>query len=498
MIGETVTLHAKVMPVGTRAITFDTICILAIPFLTGLIWWCIFPFASFLRVSARSQSHAVMLYQTRKELNCHWIAVLLLLVGGCLLAYSLLAPAEPGVGADALARPDAELDRVPTPLSLLEQGQPLPLPRDELDAPVASAPGANPRCRWKFVQYTPSDFERVWRRRFAEIDAKMCLALWNDPEFKPHAMDFAKAGDDGALSPEERVPQSESAACGQWAGRNNSRAQQGVLLAPPAPRVLGNATFSRLEYQLDCGGQGVAVADPGSDSPNEGDRRVSYLEPLAGPLRHVRACRADRHIDRADYDRQLLRRDWLATDTWSIHRNGPFVSPFHRPRHLFFDLSASPWSSHGVNGAVSSQNWFHALYAHRHCAPFDRLFAWAKRSAAAPEVPAGRLPGPIAPRYHWVAKPVSADPHSWDNPLNFVLQEATEGDFVVLKLDLHAATLENALVEQILKHPSLAARVDELFLEQHVGGEFPPHRQEALLDLLARLRRAGIRAHSWV
>ena len=67
---------------------------------------------------------------------------------------------------------------------------------------------------------------------------------------------------------------------------------------------------------------------------------------------------------------------------------------------------------------------------------------------------------------------------------------------------------EETLVEQLLADDGLVALIDEFYFEHHVSHGSPmayhgwghrvPRSLAQSYDLFARLRRAGVRAHSWV
>ena len=80
----------------------------------------------------------------------------------------------------------------------------------------------------------------------------------------------------------------------------------------------------------------------------------------------------------------------------------------------------------------------------------------------------------------------------------------------MIKIDFDTVAVEGELVEQILRDSTLSALVDELYFEQHTFDSphakyhlaTPVREDQAHLadsyDVFTRLRRAGIRAHSWI
>jgi hypothetical protein len=150
---------------------------------------------------------------------------------------------------------------------------------------------------------------------------------------------------------------------------------------------------------------------------------------------------------------------------------------------------------------------------------FDAVYAWEAKPQPGGAFYAG-MPAGLLARTHFYNFPVTSSGGANDSdstpamlaaptsPLAVLAAVAAPGDFVVLKLDIDVPSLELPLLRALAEHPALAARVDELFWEAHVRmlpemGRFGPdwpHYQLPLAEgrrLLARLRRAGIRAHPW-
>ena len=199
-------------------------------------------------------------------------------------------------------------------------------------------------------------------------------------------------------------------------------------------------------------------------------------------------------------------------------------------RSFFFDVGASLYASGRTKGGYS-QSWFAKQYSTRGLA-FDRVVAWeaanstdqtilsqlppAVRSATTihrepPTLEQLLDSGSDSLTYHNFA--VDAGPDSARNPLRVLEALTRPEDFVVLKIDIDAPSVERELVGQLLKQPTLQQRVDEFFWEHEVMGSPMVHRgwtirktdrgrpKETLAnsyDQFRALREAGIRAHSWV
>mmetsp|Transcript_8096 Transcript_8096/g.25701 ORF Transcript_8096/g.25701 Transcript_8096/m.25701 type:complete len:348 (+) Transcript_8096:89-1132(+) len=246
--------------------------------------------------------------------------------------------------------------------------------------------------------------------------------------------------------------------------------------------------------------------------------RVSMvpIEPLVGALRHPHHDCVKRSSARASKAYLL--------PAWSAE-----VLPAPR-RRFFFDCGASLYRS-GSGGA--SQQWFVDGYARRGLA-FDRTLAWefenhtdaairrplppALRAATTiyrhpADAPPGRL---VSDRLSYFNFGIDGVRGSARNPLEHLRALAAPDDFVVFKLDVDSPAIELALVEQILADPGTARLIDEFYWEHVVAGSpmqsfgwghdlrRQAARGEALQSLddsyayFGRLRRMGIRAHSWV
>ena len=103
---------------------------------------------------------------------------------------------------------------------------------------------------------------------------------------------------------------------------------------------------------------------------------------------------------------------------------------------------------------------------------------------------------------------VSANITSYNNPFRLILDEYTENDFIVVKLDVDTPTVEIPMAKLLLEDDSLASLVDVFYFEHHVPMRELNHAWNdsvvdggSMLDSInffAALRRKGILAHYWV
>ena len=228
------------------------------------------------------------------------------------------------------------------------------------------------------------------------------------------------------------------------------------------------------------------------------------IEPLIGLLRHPRYhCFAPPDVRRADADGAGATNKDYMLPAWS-NELMPELGRASRHRAFFFDLGASTYDA-GLGG--SSQRWFIEAYEQRGIS-FSRILAWEAQPTPAAAV-VGATPIRVLDRLSYYNVPVDPAPGAKANPLRVLKALGSVEDFIVLKIDIDAPSVEESLLVQILEDDELAALIDELYFEHHV--HLSPMRKWwstglsgtgcAVHDsyaLFRALRARGIRAHSWV
>lgn len=208
----------------------------------------------------------------------------------------------------------------------------------------------------------------------------------------------------------------------------------------------------------------------------------SYLEPLAGSLRHPAGwCRSWTDI---------VRYDWLlpASD---------LEPPNKRTRTFLFDAGARTYAvgaGRNSNGRpLPAQKYFVETY-HKLGIRFDRMLLWE------PNVTQGDIfqvvPRHLLPQYQYFSFGGSTSDNN-TNPLVVIKQLCVPSDFVVLKMDIDRPEVEQAWLDQLVNDVELHQLVDEFYyefnpLEAGWGG------LTSVYKALAALRHAGIRAHGWI
>lgn len=177
-------------------------------------------------------------------------------------------------------------------------------------------------------------------------------------------------------------------------------------------------------------------------------------------------------------------------------------------KKYYFDAGASNWNS-GMGGP--SLSYFHHMWA-RHSIEFDEIYAYEMTTDVSDfEV---SVPDFAKNRTHFQKCAVASNRagHTGDSPfIPLLIKElAPPGSFVFFKLDIDSPLVENGQIEFILDDPSNT--IAELAYEHHILGNYlmyPYWIQASAFDntsttiresyeLFLRLRKKGIRAHSWI
>jgi len=312
-------------------------------------------------------------------------------------------------------------------------------------SPPSTLPLTKATCQWSFSRYESSAFELEW---FKLIQAdRMCTNVCND----------------GLLFVDAHANQTFAVL---------RLAHQITLRLPHA--FADYALFSRLHYTLTC---------PDASRNKVG---VQLIEPLYGILRDPcdRFCNGKGHcpsqltnrigqgqskahmilLGDAPFKVAAPGEDAFASEQgWEVGRG--FIAPWHcrsvEPctlikRGLFFDLGAALFG--GWHGAVvagdkdgaASQAFLYGRY-HLRNVTITNLYSM-ELTGYSPSDVFSQMPADLIPALHWMNVPVSDEVGNKLNPLTTLkaLRQADNHDLTVIKLDIDAWTIENALVDQLL------------------------------------------------
>jgi len=261
-------------------------------------------------------------------------------------------------------------------------------------------------------------------------------------------------------------------------------------------------------------------------------RVVSYIEPLHGKARHP-FTRLDCHPPPSSWPWPFGGKDtpfcegetstleakfdisYIITEN-ACGESGP------KPPTKFYDLGCTAPANIENFDYTAGSNYgpsiplFFKMYQDR-CLEFDVIYAWeATQIKNHTSWWAHWLSESLRARLHFYNMPVKEPrcPNSWKEAppeqgsfLRFLLESAKPSDFVVLKVDIDGGP-ELEIVEALARRPELSRLVDELFFEYHFDfdgcnfgwgpGPWNGRNVDTALDLMFRLRKAGIRAHFWI
>ncbi|KAI9018360.1 hypothetical protein DFJ74DRAFT_644472 [Hyaloraphidium curvatum] len=227
----------------------------------------------------------------------------------------------------------------------------------------------------------------------------------------------------------------------------------------------------------------------------DGSKYARFLEPLIGGLRHPDMCLPGQVEQNAN--RSFIIYDWRANGQESFKTGNKSCSD----QVFYFDMGASTWASGGGGPSIS---WFYEIYRDRGL-KFSRMFLW--EAGKLDPVPLfAQFPEDVRPFVHYYNIPVDRESNGMFNSFNAILATATEKDYVVVKLDIDNAAVEDAVASQLMGSPQLASLVDEFYYEHHTnynpmaqrwGCDERCPRLSVSYNIFTKLRGLGIRAHSW-
>jgi len=334
-------------------------------------------------------------------------------------------------------------------------------------------------CKWVFARYEPSEWEKQWY-----------AGEWSG-ERSGHECQF--------LTSLEGVDRSVRMV----------RSVQGAVLRREAIARDAIGLFSRMVYTQRCGTAMKAT----------GRTRAQLIEPLVGFLRDpITICPRPPGIpddvystfakgeDSAQSKRHYLigpAAPWSQTPnnpaTWRIGGFGPWerngASKAQAPRahqNILMDLGASVYSGwHGIETAVGA--WWIVERSKKHTVDFDWIVSFELEKID-PDTLFASVPAALLPHYVYFNQGVDKAPEGRWNPWR-ILQGmgALADDYVVVKLDIDNPEIEDALVDQILKSPTLFGLIDEMYMERHA----PTDYTKVTYRIFTEMRSKGIRMHAW-
>ncbi|GMI09582.1 hypothetical protein TrLO_g6549 [Triparma laevis f. longispina] len=228
-----------------------------------------------------------------------------------------------------------------------------------------------------------------------------------------------------------------------------------------------------------------------------------FIEPLVSHLRHPLAKCQQPFYAGAKRPYLTVARSWLV----------PSPSIPTTQKAYYFDAGSTNWlardlgsSNSGDSLGGSSLAYFTTVFG-RHGINFDMIEAW--EGSTSPKDFYDTVPADYKDRTiyhnHWVAHDPSTDPF-----VPTIIREKMEKEYyVVFKLDIDSKDVETKIVDHLLSSDNDDLDyVDEFIWEHHVNNYLMNPNWGDTVDTtkdirdsyeyFLRLRRLGVRAHSWV
>lgn len=228
------------------------------------------------------------------------------------------------------------------------------------------------------------------------------------------------------------------------------------------------------------------------------------LEPLAGALRDPRfLCKGEASSvewpefsmgEGVAYKTRIFTAfsvEWLVVADKDLAPNG---------KKIFFDA--------GGTNFMDAMRFFTSEYQERGIT-FDKVYVW---EATKTEPEKYWMGTPKGIRAFWEPRltfyngvPIVTESASQNNPIKRINTECRPDDFCVFKLDVDTPAVEMPIVEQLLAGKA-NGKLDEFFFEHHVAGLMQTYGWGAGVEgtfadsyrIFLKLRKQGIRAHSWI
>ncbi|TPX18562.1 uncharacterized protein E0L32_002419 [Thyridium curvatum] len=431
-----------------------------------------------------------------------FVAVTCLILFGINRQYDLLSARITQIGQE---KESTQTDTAPS------QASP---PKTEY-IPTDSA--TSPYCKWVFDRYESSEYEEQWFREVPHVQsttadgANICKAIQKHVE--------------AAKSIIRRTITLASV---------DSKVKWTTLDASPGPLAPEDEYMSRMHYRRVCYDEHKQIFQPASGSG------IQLIEPLFGMLRDPfdGYCGKDKlimdnypdehpgqsklHILPQGYApfTYTTKNDDIELRKWYTHGVPPWYSSLRpvydeqlgtawlSPQNIHLDLGSSYFGGWTRGATAASGQWFYDKY-HARGQKFDRFIAVEVEILNDTQV-YEQVPEDLIGIYTLMNVGLTMGGDKL-NTLNMIKRLVHPEDFLVFKLDIDSAPIEEPIVQSLLADDpeNGSALIDELMFEHHVNfypmnspwGLSPTSKESGDLltsyNLFRDLRKKGIRAHSW-
>ena len=306
----------------------------------------------------------------------------------------------------------------------------------------------------KLVKYVPSSWESTWLADVDDLAAReaMCASMQAS----------------GDLSK-------------QWLAGVAACKQDSATCWP----ALSKRVFSKFVKECSPAGPAGGLRSGGA---GRGVLVEEFIEPLVGHMRHpfgLPACTPPSVSPVNVQDRSYLM--LLGDGSAAVRARYP-------GRAILFDA--------GTNKYASSLGYLIPAYAEIGI-QFDAVYAW-EYTPADPSQYWASVPADVKPRLHFYNAPVTPQPGSAMNPVDWIRELYQPGDYIVFKLDIDNDVVEGELIQQVLDMEGAGDMIAEMFFEKHYSAADmkkhfgdPETQYPTALRLMHELRAKGVRVHYW-
>jgi hypothetical protein len=329
-------------------------------------------------------------------------------------------------------------------------------------------------CQWKFDHYTASEWEMQWFTNITNLQTKVCATLRQPDHFQKSVDTLDKVI------------------------RFQAKLFQGSPIDASDEKL-----FSMMHYRYDC-----------SMTSKKASFIVSqYIEPLIGLIRDpLTICSYEKLPSRFTSPEQDLvqsKRFFLLGPS-APYKNyqltaTPSIAPWlRRPtaKNILIDAGASLFNGadNPKPSSLTGARWFYEYFLTQSF-HFDHIIAF-EYVQYSPKTYWSQIPDDLLGKLTFIN--VGVETTGKFNPWNVLKNIAKPEDYVIVKLDIDTPHLELPLIKQIVDNASISSLIDEMFFEMHItvtemqiywgtpGGEL-----KDTYELFTKLRRLGVRMHSW-
>ena len=355
------------------------------------------------------------------------------------------------------------------------------------------------KCHWYFLNYTPSSWESMWYNKIEVLQKNVCETLSTVDNLK------------NAILVMERSIELQKFGRKQMNSRYNAADElfSKMFYRQQCINSYNNTYFDVAEVAHLIEPLIGLLRDPFTICPRLNSSRVPpklYDGAILLSRRHLLLSVSAPYyitsrIQQPKIISTMLDKSYSKILPWMYRRTNVNQSDTRADRKvILLDLGSGSFGKRHVDISDTSTRWFYEYYK-RFDLQFDRIIAFEIAPINA-KVAWEQLPEDVFPIYTLIN--TGCTKNGTFNPWMTLKRLAKPSDHVIVKLDIDSYDLESFLMNQIVNDPKIHSLIDELFFEHHIRVKEMLHYwssprgslQESYV-LFTKLRRLGIRMHSW-